>query len=329
VARTIGRSPSRRERRTIVLRQEEPPTANRHATRRPTRIAAIGLTAAIGVFAPLSEDASAAGSTALAVPDFSHIYVIVMENHEYGSIVGSAKAPYINALIRHNGLSTNYTAVAHPSEPNYLALWAGSTFGILDDGIHNLSARNLADQLAAHGKTWHVYAQDVPRTCSTVSAAYGGVDLVGAAGWYVRKHEPAISFTDISLKPARCARITRLSTFSPTAANFELIVPNMTNDMHDGSIAQGDAFLKAFVPRITASLAFRTSLLVITWDEGSTSLGGGGRVATLVISPRTSPGTRSARAHNHYSLLRTIQNAWGLGCLNRTCTANDLGELLH
>jgi phosphatidylinositol-3-phosphatase len=263
------------------------------------------------------------------MPSFAHIYVIVMENKEYGSIVGSTRAPYINSLIKRYGLATNYTAVTHPSEPNYLALWGGSTFGVHDDYVHNISARNIADQLAAHGRSWHVYAQDLPRTCSTASSAYGGTDLVGAAGWYARKHEPAISFTDISGSSTRCARITRLSTFSPTAANLELIVPNMTNDMHDGTIAQGDAFLKAFVPRITGSSAFASSLLVITWDEGSTSLGGGGHVATVVVSPRTPAGYRSSTAHNHYSLLRTIEDAWGLGCLNRTCYANDLREFFR
>ncbi len=267
------------------------------------------------------------GPTALAtsyLPAFTHIYIIVMENKEYGSIVGSSRAPYINSLIRRYGLATNYTAVAHPSEPNYLALWAGSTFGIRDDSVHNIAGRNVADQLAAHGRSWHVYAQDLPRICSTVSAAYGGVDLVGAAGWYARKHEPAINFTDISGNWSRCSRITRLSSFSPTAASLELIVPNMTNDMHDGTIAQGDGFLHAFVPRITGSSAFPSSLLVITWDEGYTTLGGGGRVATIVISPRARAGYRSATAHNHYSLLRTVEDTWGLGCLNRTCYANDL-----
>jgi len=101
---------------------------------------------------------SPVSATASSVPAFSHIYVIVMENHEYGSIVGNTHAPYINALIRRYGLATNYTAVAHPSEPNYLALWAGSTFGVHDDAIHNFAARNLADQLAAHPRSWHVYA---------------------------------------------------------------------------------------------------------------------------------------------------------------------------
>jgi acid phosphatase len=262
----------------------------------------------------------------LSVPAFSHIYVIVMENKEYGSIVGSTKAPYINYLIRHYGLATNYTAITHPSQPNYLALWGGSTFGIRDNAIHNIAKSNISDQLTANGRTWHVYAQDLPKVCSTVATAYGGVDLVGAAGWYARKHEPAISFTNISRYRSRCSLITRLSTFSPTAANLELIVPNMTNDMHDGTIAKGDAFLKAFVPRITGTTAFANSLLVITWDEGTTSIGGGGRVATVVISHRTPAGFRSATAHTHYSLVRTIEKAWGLGCMRQTCYANDLAE---
>jgi acid phosphatase len=275
---------------------------------------------------PVSAGSAQAAGAVSAVPAFDHIYVIVMENKEYGTIVGNSRAPYINSLIRHNGLAANYTAVTHPSQPNYLALWGGSTFGIHDNAIHNLTGRNLSDQLAAHGRTWHVYAQNLPRVCSTVATAYGGVDLVGGAGWYARKHEPAISFTNISRYRSRCSRITRLSTFSPTAANFELIVPNMTNDMHDGSIARGDAFLKAFVPRITGDPAFGNSLLVITWDEGTSRIGGGGHVATLLISPRTPAGRRSAVAHNHYSLLRTIENAWGLGCLRQTCNANDLRE---
>jgi len=295
-----------------------------------TRFASFWAALALATFAIPMSPASVSGvTTASYVPAFTHIYVIVMENKEYGSVVGNTHAPYINFLIRHYGLATNYTAVAHPSEPNYLALWGGSTFGVSDDGVHNITARNLSNQLAARGRTWHVYAQDLPRRCSTASSAAGGVDLVGAAGTYVRKHEPAISFTNVSRSLIQCSRITRLSAFSPTAANFELIVPNLTNDMHDGSVAQGDAFLRAFVPRITGRASFANSLLVITWDEGSTSLGGGGKVATIVISPREKGRYQSATAHNHYSLVRTIENAWGLGCLNLTCSANDLREFFR
>ncbi len=270
---------------------------------------------------------SVASSSSGRIPSLSHIYVIVMENHEYGSIVGSSSAPYINSLIRRYGLATNYHAVSHPSEPNYLALFSGSTQGVTDDGVHPLAGRNLADQLAAKGKTWRVFAQNVPLGCYNGTTASGGPD---GSGTYARKHEPAISFTNIRTSTARCARISNFAHFSPSAANFEFIVPNMCNDMHDCSVAVGDAWLKGFVPKILAFLSSHPAgVLILTWDEGSTSLGGGGKVATLVIGPRARAGYRSAIAHNHYSLLRTVQNAWGLGCLNHTCGANDLREFLR
>lgn len=264
------------------------------------------------------------------LPAFDHVYLIVMENREYASIVGNPNAPYINSLVRRYGLATDYHAISHPSEPNYLALFGGSTFDVTTDGTFNLGASNLADQLRRAGQQWHVYEQDFPGHCSTVSIAKGGPDLVGAGGYYVRKHNPAISFTDISRRPRRCANITSLASFSPSAANFELIVPNTYNDMHDGSTTAGDAFLKSFVPLVTGSPAFAHSLLLITWDEGTAGKSGGGHVATLVISPLLkSAGMQSSVAHNHYSLLRTIESGLGLPCLRSACTANDLAEFFR
>ena len=269
-------------------------------------------------------------ASAASVPSFSHIYLVVMENHEYGSIVGSSHAPYINSLIRRYGLATNDHAVTHPSEPNYLALFAGSTFGIRDDGIHNVAhsqsrrpARGARSDMARlrSGSAEPVLHGRRRSRRSRPRRSGGLVRTQARAGGELHRHleEPV----------ALCSRITHLTGFSPTAANFELIVPNMTNDMHDGTVAQGDAFLRAFVPRITGSSAFATSLLVITWDEGSTRVGGGGHVATIVVSPRVKAGFRSAVSHSHYSLLRTIQDAWGLGCLNHTCTSNDLREFFR
>jgi len=264
--------------------------------------------------------------TPAAVPRFKHVYLIVLENREYGSIVGNANAPYINALIHRYGLATNYRAVSHPSEPNYIALFSGSTQGVTDDGVHNLAGRNLADQLGPHGVSWHVFAENVPLGCYTGATASGGPD---GSGTYARKHEPAISFTSISGKPTRCARISDFSHFSPSTARFELIVPNMCHSMHDCSTATGDAWLKSFVPKITKSAAMKGSVLFITWDEGTTGLGGGGHVATLVIGPTVKRGYRSRIRHTHYSLLRTIESAFGVGCLNRTCSANTLREFLR
>jgi acid phosphatase len=261
-----------------------------------------------------------------AVPNFRHIYLVVMENREYGSIVGSANAPYINSLIARYGLATNYRAVAHPSQPNYFALFGGSTRGIRDNRNHLLSGTSLADQLGAHGRSWRVFAENVPVGCYKGTTASGGPD---GPGTYARKHEPAISYRNISRRASRCAKIQDFSHFSPSAAEFELIVPNMCNSMHDCSTAHGDAWLSSFLPQILDSPAMQGSVLFLTFDEGTSNLGGGGRIATVVVGPSVKPGYRSGIRHTHYSLLRTIERAWGLGCLNLSCSANDLREFFR
>jgi hypothetical protein len=271
-----------------------------------------------------SPTASPPASAATGLPVFRHVYVIVMENEGYSSIVGSPSAPYINGLIARYALASAYDAVAHPSQPDYLALFSGSTQGVTDDGVHQLRAANLADQLETHGRTWQVFAENVPLGCFTGAVSHDGAD---GSGTYARKHEPAISFTSIASTPGRCARITDFSHFHPAASDFELIIPNMCNDMHDCSVATGDAFLAKFVPRITSSDAFADSVLFIVWDEGTGGSGGGGRVPLVIVSPLVTRGAVSAVPHTHYSLLHTIEAAWGLGCLANACGANVLSEL--
>jgi hypothetical protein len=253
-----------------------------------------------------------------------HVYLIVLENHSYEDIAGDKDAPYLGTLAERFGLATQYDAVAHPSQPNYLALFSGSTHGVDDDGVHDLGSRNLADLLEEAGRTWHVYAENVPGDCFRGSEASGGPD---GRGTYARKHEPAISFTDISGDPARCANITDLSSFDPAAADFELIVPNLCHDMHDCPVRTGDDWLSSLVPRITDSASWRDGgVLFITFDE--TDEASDERVATYVVSPRTPAGFRSDTPHSHYSLLRTIETSWGLGCLAEDCQANTLTEFL-
>ena len=174
------------------------------------------------------------------------------------------------------------------------------------------------------GKTWRVFAENVPTNCFGGEVGVNGED---GTGFYARKLNPAISFTDISRAPARCANITDFTHLDPAAADYALIVPNLCHDMHDCSVAAGDSFLKGFVPKILNSGAWRDGgALFITWDEGTTNAGGGGRVPLIVISNRVPKGFQSATAHNHYSLVRTIEEAWGLGCLNESCKANTLDE---
>jgi phosphatidylinositol-3-phosphatase len=285
----------------------------------------------VAVLTPSASVAPSAAPARIAeaatVPRLSHVFVIVMENKEYGSIVGSSAAPYINSLIRKYGLATAYHAVAHPSEPNYFALWAGTTKGVTNDGTYNFTTGStLASQLGAAGRSWHVAAQNVPLGCFKGSTASGGED---GTGTYARKHEPAISWTAVSGSSTRCARITDFAHFNPVTGSFWLIVPNMCNDMHDCSVAHGDAFLKGFLPKILGSSAFTNGVVFLTWDEGTTSTGGGGHVATIVISPLAKAAFRSSTSHTHYSLLRTVEETLGVGCLANACAANDLREFFR
>jgi acid phosphatase len=252
-----------------------------------------------------------------ALPAFSHVFLIVMENREYGSVIGNPAAPYVNGLAKSYTLASNYFAVSHPSLPNYLALAAGSTFGVSSDCTTCLvNATNIADQVEASGRSWKAYMEDMPAPC------YLGA---GSSG-YAQKHNPFVYFTDIRNNPARCAaHVVPFTLFSTDLANGSLpnyvwITPNLCNDMHDCATGVGDAWLAGLVPQILASAAWRNGgVLFITWDEGSTSLGfddsWGGRVATIVVSPSGRDGFQAWTARSHYNLLRTIEDAWGLGAL--------------
>jgi acid phosphatase len=254
------------------------------------------------------------------IPALSHVFVIVLENHDLSGVVGSPQAPYLNQLIGRFGLATAYTSIRHPSQPNYLALFSGDTQGVKDDAPHDLTAPTIADQLDAAGHSWRVVAENWPGNCATAETASDGPD---GPGEYARKHNPAISFTSISRNPSRCANIVDFSRFDPAAADFQLIVPNTCHDMHSCSEATGDTFLASFVPRILNSEAWQLGgALFITWDEGP----GTDTVPLIVATPKLAAGYRSSTPHTHYSLLRTIEDAWQLGCLEEACEATDLGE---
>ena len=262
-----------------------------------------------------------------AVPHFSHVFTIVLENRSAANVLDSAQAPYLNQLVARYGVADAYQGVAHPSQPNYLALFSGSTQGVIDDAQHDLVAPTIADQLDAAGRSWRVYAENVPTGCFTGLTADGGPD---GSGTYARKHDPAISFTSISGSPTRCANIKPMSGFDPAAADYSFIVPNLCNDAHDCPLSTADDWLKNLVPRILDSPAWKDGgVLFITFDEADGQDRQANRVATLVIAPSVVPGTRSLVPHTHYSLLRTVQDGLGLDCLALSCKANTLGEFFH
>jgi acid phosphatase len=240
--------------------------------------------------------------------------VIMFENKDYSQVIGNPKAPTFNALARRAALATNYCAVAHPSLPNYIAIASGDTHGIHSDCTGcTVDARNLADTVEAAHKTWGAYAEDLPR------AGFTG----GFSGRYAKKHEPFVYFRDVFTDRRRLARIQPLSRLSPARLpDFTLITPNMCHDMHDCSVAQGDAWLKSFLPRLQRSPQMRGGAIFLAFDEadGGNS-GGGGHVPLIVLGSTVRPHSRTAAALSHYSLLRTIEDAWHLPRLGRSASA--------
>ncbi|HEY2847813.1 MAG TPA: alkaline phosphatase family protein [Pyrinomonadaceae bacterium] len=257
----------------------------------------------------------------------NHVFWIWFENREISDLT-AATAPNFNSFATTYANFTNFFGVEHPSEPNYLDSVSGSNQGVTNDNHFTFPAAtdNLAKQLAAAGKSWRLYAQDYPGGCSDVDTFAGGVDGDGVAGTYVRKHNHIISFESVRLDPTQCSFIQPLANFDPTV-NFALVVPNLTNDMHDGTTAQGDTFLGAFLPKITGSADWAHTLVIITFDEGSTNLNGGGNIYTAAGAPWLSnkPVTPT---YNHFSMLRTIEHIFGLPFLGSAATATTINEIL-
>lgn len=233
-----------------------------------------------------------------------------MENEGLGSIIGSSSAPYINSLANAYGLATDYSAISHPSLPNYIALTSGSDQGITDDSdpsSHPLSVPSIFSQLAAGAS--RSLEQDMPSNCS-----------MGNAGEYAVRHNPETYYTNLGTDCS--SDDVPLGPVPDVSARFTFVTPNLINDMHDGTIADGDNFLAAFVPELLATPQYRTgsTAIFITWDEGSDS---SNQVPCIVISPYTH-GVKDATPYTHYSLLRTTEELLGLPLIGNAATANSM-----
>ncbi len=229
------------------------------------RTALLGLAA----LALASQAASTQAARTAIVPRFGHVVVIVFENKGYGDVIGNGAAPVFGRLARRSALLTNYDAVAHPSLPNYLALASGSTNGISDDCTDcTVSARTLVDTLESARRTWKTYAEGLPK------AGFTGA----RAGRYAKKHVPFLYFRDVLASPARLTRVVPLSQLGPDLArralpDFSLVVPDLCHDMHDCSVATGDAWLGSFLPAILRSPEMKDGVVFVLFDEASKAAG--------------------------------------------------------
>jgi phosphatidylinositol-3-phosphatase len=257
------------------------------------------------------------------IPDFTHVVVVVFENHAATEVAGNPSAPTFNALARRYASLTNYTAVAYPSLPNYLALVSGSTHGLSSDCTECIvQARSLADTLEAAGKTWKTYAEDLP---------YPG--FTGAsAGRYAKKHNPFLYFREVVDSRARRDRVVPFTELAGDLRrgrlpDFSLLVPNLCDDMHDCSVSTGDAWLKARIVPLLRSRELRGGVVFVVFDEGTSETGGGSRVEALALGPTVRRGSRFTKPTNHYGLLRTIEDAWKLPRLGLSRTGTPIGGI--
>ena len=281
------------------------------------------------------------------IKNFQHVFIIMMENTSYTSLIGNPNAPFINAAAANYGLATNYFGVTHPSQPNYIAATSGSTNGVINDNDVTINVANIVDQLEANGKSWKAYMQSYSLCTTPLDHACGNQ-------LYERKHNPFISYQDVQSNPARVANIVDFSQFatdlaSGNVADYTWISPDQCNDMHGRAatpsdpcdfsqvqslIATGDTFLLNTVNAIMNSRAWTgNSVIFIAWDESDYPFAdtsgccdanpGGGHVVMIAISHSDHAPRTSNVAYNHYSMLATIEDGWKLGCLAFTCdTAN-------
>ncbi|HEY8294537.1 MAG TPA: alkaline phosphatase family protein, partial [Micrococcaceae bacterium] len=245
----------------------------------------------------------------------AHVVIIMEENKAQSHILGSTAAPFINKLAQANALAANYEAVAHPSLPNYLTLTSGTNAGITNDcnppgGACTASVRSIADQIQQAGRSWKMYAESMPAPCSPDNS-----------GRYAVKHNPFMYYPNVTGNGASCAahdvpfaQFAGDLTSASSLPDYSFISPDLCNDMHDCSIETGDAWLSKQVPAILASPAFTTqnSLLVITFDEGDNH---SNKVFTVFAGPAARKGFTSSTAYTHYSLLHTVEDAWGMAPL--------------
>ena len=280
--------------------------------------------------------------TQKSAPKYKHIVVILEENRAYKQVIGSSEAPYINSLVKLCGLATNYHNATHPSLPNYIALTDGMSVQqlapYLTDCTPSLTCEvpakvnNIFHELEGHGG-WKGYNESMPSNCYKANTSI-----------YAPRHNPAVYYLDLKTSCSRfdvplgtAADSALLKDFSrqATAPAFSFVTPNLIDDMHNGTTAQGDSWLKTWLPLITKTPVYQSgnTAIFITWDEGEPSLIGakceyssavGCRVPLIVVAPSVRGGLRSTTSFSHYSLLKTAEQLLGVPQLGLARTAKSL-----
>jgi hypothetical protein len=263
---------------------------------------------ALALYAPVA--------TAAAIPTPSHVVIVVEENKPSGGVVGNDAAPFINSVAKNGALMTQAYAVAHPSEPNYLALFAGGTFGVSSDAcpVDAGAAPNLGSALLAAGYSFGGFSEDLPATGS----------LVCSAGKYARKHVPWANFRSVPAANSLPFGAFNARSDYATLPTVSFVIPNLDNDMHDGSIAQGDAWLASNMSRYANWAAANNSLLIVTFDEDDNSANN--QIATVIYGAHVKPGSYNEPI-SHYNVLSTVEQMYGLPLTGLAANAPAISDI--
>ena len=286
-------------------------------------------------------------------PQYDHVFLLVMESEPIKAIIGNPDAPILNALAKDYGLATNYSGVGDPSEPNYVGMLGGDTFGLSTDDPYwfpgqTVNASNLMTQLETAGMTWRGYFQNMPypgfRGYCYPEKCNGIPD---SDTQYVAKHNGIVNFANMQ-NPTEFGKMFPFGQLATDLAagnvsNFSYIVPDECDDMHGAPpwcvdsgptsgiqqsflIARGDAFVGKVVNAITSSSIWQTgnNAIIITFDEGNTPTG---TIATIVITSHGPRGVTDKTSLNHFSLLASVEATFSLPCLANACTANLMTPL--
>jgi hypothetical protein len=270
--------------------------------------------------------------TVATAPTYSHVIWIWMENHSFADIIGNtAQAPYINSLASECGLATNYHNLSHPSLPNYVGATSGLNGRALKpfdpDCNPSKKCSTAAPSIFSQGETWKAYEESMPANCAPANS-----------GEYAVRHNPPPYFSTLSACANLDVPYTQLATDLGNNAlpAFSFVTPNLIDDMHDGTITDGDTWLSTNLATILNSSEYTSgsTAVFVTWDEGT-----GGKtgedcssnttdpsclVATIVVSPSTPAGAVSGALYNHYALLATTEQLLGLPALGAATSANPM-----
>ncbi len=300
----------------------------------------LGLIASQPRTRPTAASESSESATTTTDVQVQHVFIVMLENHSYSSMIGNSSMPYLNGLAKHYAYAKSYYADTHPSIGNYFEITTGQILTNNDSYTQTVTADNIVRHLVSAKKTWKEYSEGLP------SVGYVG----GNNGEYTQHHNPLSYFSDVRNSTTQRQNLVPFTKFPADLANhalprYSFIVPDDDHNGHDcpdtipscsdsERLAAVDGWLQAHIEPLVLSSdfnAFRGGLLIVVVDESSTSdtAHGGGHVAWVVAGPEVKKGYVSSVLYQHARTLRFTSEAVGLTTFpGGAASAPDMEEFI-